>query len=670
MPSNDRKRFSNAIIAAVIFVLIYSFFFKKSPQKPVDNSSTGKPAATATEKSGDKAPKINPKDIGGPVDKVRLLHIRTAELSVILSSHGAGIEKLELLNHHPSASEQDKPLLLLDKNILNLQRKESKDAGQTPSFPTNLPVRSSMVLAYFRDGTDFENWNWKLRSINGQPASSDANSLQEIDLTKSKETTLSIGFIARRGPIEVEKTFTFKSSGFDVDLEVLVTNRSQEKARIDYHVIGAAGLKLDEPANRYTRLTTVLAGRGAPLDSMDKTTIDIVSAGKYTREGTRQNLVLSRGCTEWATLRGRYFAATLMPKNPQEAIMAFAESLDPRVEDKVEHMNMAIGIKVKDFPLEPNKSATRAFRLRVGPHKVSDLENYSYVYQGQTINRDLASSVDFSWSWFAWLSRLLLKLIRLCYTLVPNWGWCIVIVTLLVKLLLHPLSVKGQKTMQMAQEDMQRIQPKIENLKKQYKGEPAKLHQAQAKLFKDENVNPAAAMGGCLPMLLQMPIFIGLYGAIRGAFEFRQAGFLWIHDLSRPDATFSLPFWPGDFNVLPIVYGVLMLIQMSMQPLPKEGQQRQTALMMRFMPLMFLFIFYSMPSAFVLYFTASALIGIVESRITKSQLQQAKEARAATAATAGTDSGKDFSSPPKSTHSADPAAFWQSENEKKQKKKK
>jgi YidC/Oxa1 family membrane protein insertase len=168
-------------------------------------------------------------------------------------------------------------------------------------------------------------------------------------------------------------------------------------------------------------------------------------------------------------------------------------------------------------------------------------------------------------------------------------------------------------------------------------------------------------------MLLQMPVFFALYGAIRGAFEFRQAPFLYVSDLSRPDALLPLPFWPHQFNLLPILYAGLMLVQSFMTPLPKEAQARQQAVMMRFMPMMFFLFIYRMPSAFVLYFTASSIIGLIESWIIKRQL---KAETAAAEAAGGNGNGKPPAAeadgkPSEPVPPPDPKAFWQSEGEKK-----
>ncbi|MHC4914441.1 MAG: YidC/Oxa1 family insertase periplasmic-domain containing protein [Planctomycetota bacterium] len=664
--SSDRKNFAMFMIMVAVALLVYSMYFRPRPQ-PRPQPAPGGPGTTTDEPTtpGTDAPKPPApaaEDIGGEKEPTHDLIVTTEEMAIRLSSQGASIEKLSLPKHHPSAKSK-LPLVLLDRDVLQPKADDEKK----PAPKRQYPRRRSMVITDVHGGRDFENWNWKLVRVTerGRPKALPASGSEFTFVG-----TATVEYLARRGDHEIRKIYTFNDEerNYDIGVEVVVVNRGAERRKINYKLIGAAGLVLDEPEGRFSMISAVLAGRENHRADLHRVKLAVGDAPKYIAKGKEEKLRVSKRLTEWAALRGRYFAATIFPEDPgkEGVISAFAEPLDPKEQDK-KRMNLAVGLKANDHQLEPGGEISHRYVMRVGPQRIAELDRYSYTFTLQNgkmpvvVNRGLVKSVDFGFEWFAWLSRLLLKLLLIIRSLVGSYGVSIVLLTLVVKILLHPLSLKSQKSMQR----MQELQPKIQALQKQLKNDPQKLQQAQMRLFKEEGVNPAS---GCLPMLLQMPVFFGLWGAIRGAFVFRQAPFLWIDDLSRPDMLFTMDFWPHSFNLLPILYAVLMVVQMMSQPLPKEGQARQQAMMMRFMPLLFFFIFYHMASAFVLYFTSSSVFGLIESRITKRQLAKAKEAREAAAG--GAPKAPSNGKPAADAPPPDPTAFWQAEGEKKKKGKK
>ena len=192
-----------------------------------------------------------------------------------------------------------------------------------------------------------------------------------------------------------------------------------------------------------------------------------------------------------------------------------------------------------------------------------------------------------------------------------GYGVAIIILTILIRLIFHPLHKKSTDSMK----KMQEIQPLIKSLQDKYKNDPKKLQQETMMLYKEKKVNP---MGGCLPMFIQIPIFIALYTILRGAIELRYVDFLWINDLSAPENLFAgkipIPFNSNDaLNILPILMAGSMILQQKMTSAataitPEQKQQQQ--IMMFMMPIMMLFFFYDMPSGLVLYWTVSNLLMI------------------------------------------------------------
>ena len=203
----------------------------------------------------------------------------------------------------------------------------------------------------------------------------------------------------------------------------------------------------------------------------------------------------------------------------------------------------------------------------------------------------------------------LFALLSWLHGIIGNWGWAIIVLTLIVKAILFPLNQKAYKSMA----KMRAVQPKMDALKKKYPNPEDRMAMQQElmKLYRDEKINP---LGGCLPMLIQMPIFIGLYWMIFLSVELRQAPWLgWIHDLSRPD-----PFY-----ILPILMAVTMYLQTKMSPPPSDPTQAQ---MMKIMPLMFSVMFFFFPAALVLYYVVNNLLTIAQQWLINRQTAAAAPA--------------------------------------------
>jgi YidC/Oxa1 family membrane protein insertase len=191
---------------------------------------------------------------------------------------------------------------------------------------------------------------------------------------------------------------------------------------------------------------------------------------------------------------------------------------------------------------------------------------------------------------------------------IPNWGLIIILFSVLTKLAFYPLTKTSTESMKR----MQQLQPKIKELQAKYKDNQEKQSKAMMELYKKEKVNP---MAGCLPLLLQMPVFVALYQALAHTIALRNTPFVgWIDDLSKPDALFtmpfSLPFLGPDFNLLPLLMTASMVIQMRLTPTPQAGGQM--AMMNTMMPIIFLFFFYQMPSGLVLYWLVNNLMTIYQ----------------------------------------------------------
>jgi YidC/Oxa1 family membrane protein insertase len=235
----------------------------------------------------------------------------------------------------------------------------------------------------------------------------------------------------------------------------------------------------------------------------------------------------------------------------------------------------------------------RNYTLYVGPKKLSRLSRFA-----------TRSSEIMQFGMFKWMCVLLVPTLNFFYSVIPNYGVAIILLTLLVRMIFWPLTHKSTESMKR----MQKIQPQIKELQVQFKGEPQKIQQETMRIYRENKVNP---LSSCLPMLIQIPVFIALFTVLRSAVELRFAPFLWIADLSEPENLLKgvLPLVPA-LNILPFLMAGTMLLQSKLTP--AMGDPAQQKMMMWMMPGMMLFMFYSMPSALVLYWTVSQMLAIAQ----------------------------------------------------------
>jgi YidC/Oxa1 family membrane protein insertase len=241
------------------------------------------------------------------------------------------------------------------------------------------------------------------------------------------------------------------------------------------------------------------------------------------------------------------------------------------------------------------------FEFFVGPKEFKRL-------QALGNEQDLVMQFGF----LGFFSKLLLAFMYAIHAVVPSWGWSIVIMTICIKLLFWPLTAQASKS----QKRMAKIQAPMAELKEKYKDNPQKMQQETLKLFKEHQVNPLA---GCLPLLIQMPIFLGLFYMLRTASELRHEPFLWVNDLAQPDTILEIGGFP--LNLLPLLMGATMFLQMHMMPVSPTADPLQQKIF-KFMPLIFLVFLYNFASGLTLYWTVQNILTIVQQKITNSRIDK------------------------------------------------
>lgn len=298
----------------------------------------------------------------------------------------------------------------------------------------------------------------------------------------------------------------------------------------------------------------------------------------------------------WASIKNQFFTSVLTPSISGTGIWVKPVAL-PLVASAgvaVESQGITGGLKLNLDPIEPQKSQSIDMDYYVGPKEYLRLD-----HMGQ--NQDLVMQFGF----FGFISKLLLAFMIGIHKFIPNWGLTIIILTVIIKLLLWPLTaaqVRSSKRMAKLQEPLQALKLKL-------KDNPQKLQVETMKLFKEHGVNPAA---GCLPLFVQLPIFLGLYFMLRTCSELRFANFLWIKDLSVADTIATIAGFP--VNILPFIMGITMYFQMKVMPSPTTDPIQRK--IFQIMPFTFLFICYNFPAGLVLYWTIQNILTIVQQSIT------------------------------------------------------
>lgn len=309
----------------------------------------------------------------------------------------------------------------------------------------------------------------------------------------------------------------------------------------------------------------------------------------------------------WAATAGKYFTVIAVPENVPSYTTEFRQESDDSVLVQTNSIyfvrNNISGSTISD-----------TYDYYAGPKLSSALDIYNvannntFSLTGLKLDEVLDSS-----SWLGWLQTILKWILNIFYKIIPNYGVAIILLTILVKLIIQPLSKKGMdSTAKMAA-----LNPKLEEIRTKYADNPEAMNAAMAKLYKEEGISP---MGSCLPMLIQFPIFIALYGLLSTHYELRGAMFIpgWIPDLSVPDTVFTLPFnipfLGDDIHILPIIYTASMIFSMKITQTAntQSSQQGMMTFMTYGMPIIFFFILYNAPSGLLLYWTVMNFISILQ----------------------------------------------------------
>lgn len=470
------------------------------------------------------------------IAKQDLITVRTDVLEAKIDPVGGTIVEASLLKYPVSQKEPNKPV-----NLLN-------------SDPETLYIAQGGITG--PNGPDTQAGQARYTATQNNYVLADGQNAVDVDLTWRDKNVI------------VTKTLRFKRDDYAINVIYDVKNHSTKPWAGNVY---AQLRRKPQPSPGLFHFSTF---NGASISSPEKP-YQKFSYSKLNDENISQNIQGG-----WLAMQQQYFLSAWIPN--QQLSHHYYSSVDP---NKI----YTLGFIGPTFTVAPGQEFNTITTLYSGPEQEERLK---------ALAPGLNLTIDFGWLW--WLSIAILWVMKHIYKIVGNWGWSIVIVTLLIKLMFYKFSEMSYRSMA----KMRRLQPKLAELKERYGDDKQKMSQATMELYRKEKVNP---LGGCLPILIQIPVFIALYYVLIESVELRQAPFiLWIHDLSSRD-----PYY-----VLPVLMGISMFLQQKLNPTPPDPMQ---ARMMQMLPIIFTVLFATFPAGLVLYWLTNQVLSILQQwHITRS----------------------------------------------------
>ena len=384
--------------------------------------------------------------------------------------------------------------------------------------------------------------------------------------------------------VSIEKTLTFEPDSYVVKVSTDLTSASNKILGDFCSIVWEGGLPTTEPNTK----DDVTYFNGYVYQAGDSYQFKKVAPDiEKNQDGP---LVAVRGKTDWVAVRSKYFTSVLLPNDESDICWVGLK----------EEMVESLPIPLYSMGMGFNKNQTSSISLYLGPLEYDTVRK---------VNIGLPSIMNFGFSLIRPISLGVLWLLKFFHQWFSNYGVVLILFSVIVKIVVFPLTKKSHQS----SKEMQALQPEIALLKEKHKNNPQKLNQATMNLYKEHGVNP---LGGCLPLLIQMPLLVSLFQVFRSTIELRGAYFFgWITDLSAPDVIFrlplSIPLYGDGFAVLPIIMGITMFIQQKMMPTQASGQQK---FMSYFMTGFFVLLFNGFPSGLNLYYTLFNVLTILQQK--------------------------------------------------------
>lgn len=465
------------------------------------------------------------------LERAERINVTTDLLDIQIDTMGGDIRVADLLKHPVALDQPKKPFRLLNDTDSDLYIAQSGLLARGTTLPNHRTRYSSETSKYqLTSGTD----------------------VLEVRL----------GWSGSDG-LKVFKIYTFRRNDYVVDVRYEVTNNSRKPRELYLYT-----QFLRHYIDPGTSITTLPTYTGGVVYTPDK------KYEKINFEQMRKKPLAREVDGGWIAMLQHYFVGAWLPA-AKDRVQYYTDAQG--------NDNFAIGYKtLNPVTAALGEKAILKTQLYIGPKEQHRLEKAA---------EGLVLTVDYGW--LTLIASPLFWLLEWFHKLVNNWGWSIILLTLLIKLAFYPLSVASYRSMA----QMKKLQPRMQQLKERYKDDRQKFQQAMMEIYKTEKINP---LGGCLPIVIQIPVFIALYWVLLESVELRLAPWaLWIKDLSSPDPYF----------VLPVLMGATMLAQQWLNPQPLEDLQKK---IMYALPVVFTFMFLFFPSGLVLYWVVQNILSIAQ----------------------------------------------------------
>ncbi len=564
----DRTAWIVVVLCVIGLVLWELYLAKQTPPRPAPVNVTpgqASPTAAIAPPTPIAAPEVAPRAAESvPSFPEKIETLRNSDVELRLTNRGGGIKEAVLLRQ---VAEKGQRVVL----------------NSAQSAPIGAIIESQLV------GTP---------TLPEFTASSGSDSVVQFERTMAEQVTIRKKFFFQKSS-ENKDNYVIE---MDVDLENRGTKPYQSAGY--FVALGSAAPIHPRDYPAYTRLTWCIE-RNVTMWGGAKG-IDVGwfgSSGGFLGLGQRAARPFYQeniAGAEWVAVSNQFFTTLLAPLTADKATGVWSRPFDIERSPDQKLLGIEGALGMPGFQLQPREKRSARFEIYAGPklyHRLAQLPHNE------------AEVMDFGI--FKLVCQFLLNFMNLLHSWLRDYGLAILALTTIIKLTLWPIQNRANRSMR----QMAALSPKMQELKEKYKDDPTRMNQEVMKLYKQYGINP---VGGCLPMMIQIPIFFGLFKMLGQAVELRNAKFLWVKDLSQPDTIAHLPLlgWAIPINIIPLCMAATQIWLMAMTP--KTGDPTQRRVMM-FTPLIFLFICYNFAAALALYYTAQNLFSILQFYQNKNQ---------------------------------------------------
>ncbi|MEW6194141.1 MAG: membrane protein insertase YidC [Bacteroidota bacterium] len=563
------KQTTSAFILIGIILVVWLYFNSPTPQptqqKKTDSTQVQK--ETPVKEKVETKPAVEPTEesaaFGNIEQPEKIVTIETELAKIEITSKGGRIRKYFL------------------KNYGTWYREEIED---TSDF-----YNRHVQLINSKNGGDF---NVLFVTKDGKLVNSSAldfnSGLTNYYYKLSAKDSLAVNYVFKNSENRtIRKKFIFYGSSYSSKVDIELENMQDVISSYRYDVVWSEGINFVEKNS----VDEANNSNASAFSGDEQVVVDATGPEKVTKD--------INGKVDWIAVRNKYFAVIISPDNPSKDGGAYFEGTHAQNSQGVREYYSA-SLKM---PFKNENYQKDSFELYAGPIIYDTLKSYNRNYQALF---DFGSFFGLKFIIRPLSEYIFLPLLQFIHTFIPNYGFVIIVFSLIIKIALHPLTRQSLKSMK----KMQLLQPKVTELKEKLKDDPQKLQKETMKLYSTYGINP---MGGCLPMVLQMPIFIALWSLLNIVIDIRQQPFIfWINNLSAPDVLFRLPFKIPLFGIdivsgLALLMGITMFVQQKMTV--KDPSQKALVYVM---PVMFTLMFMGLPSGLNLYYFMFNFLSIAQ----------------------------------------------------------